>query len=386
MRATHNHPQQRFLLLLVTLFVLLACFTLPYGFTRAGASRLQTRATLTRQEPRPSPTPKPSSSAAPRRKSSKLKTIGHRLLGFLSCNAHNKSKERELSQNGMKFPADFNMSDFSIQALVQGGWVVTIDFDLETAGTVEVTFQAKDVEPFSQTFSVQNTILSSDPQRPEGQRGAAFQLPERFGKKPQPALISFKALADGPNGKVPADFELIGIGIGDKEIKSTSLNEPYFQTIGLSASAGGFLPFKDLGNRQPPMFPTKVYLPPSVRIAAVYMKPDMLAATQEGAFDYWFSSEDGFGSWRADVFRNVVVSVHGRSIHTTRAVYSVKFRNEEVVVGDNPRKPPKPRKWNVRGQPRGQYKILITAFWKVNSGPQGGKSAARLSSPPVKIY
>jgi hypothetical protein len=380
--VTHRLPRQFLLILLI----LSACFLFTPQSVLTRAARVQVREVLA-QEPGVSPTPEPSPSTPPRRKSSSLKRLGRRVLDFLSCNPANKRKTQELSRNGPQFPADYEMSDFSIEALVKGSWAVTIEYELEPDSTVSITFTAKDVEPFSQTFSTQdagpnqpNVLTTGGPQKRD------FQLPERFGEKPQAALISFRALADGPNGKRPANFQLNSLGIGDQPPDSTSTktNQRGQQTVEMNAlyikaSAQGFQPFYNFGSRL-------MMGPKAVAIVDISIRPQRIRPG--GTFNYTFSSTNFFPAGRAEYRRDVkTLRPNGTYIYGTEYVAGENF-TEPVNAGRNPQPPPieRSKKWNVR--PRvslGKYRIQVFAWNSVKARGEGGESATRISSPPVNI-
>jgi hypothetical protein len=218
----------------------------------------------------------------------------------------------------------------------------------------------------------------------------AFVLPEWFGEKPQAALISFKALADGPNGKAPADFQLNALGIGDRftNVQPTSTNQPYPQpaedTVPIKVSARSSPQFRGFGTQ--PRWPSVrvvPILPGAVRIDSVNVDPEKLAPV--GEFQYTFDASDNFSRWNADYYRKTSTLRNGRPVSSTLHVAFEKY-DELVFAGRNP-SPPRAKKWRIPKGPRfppGDYKIQVTAFLRADGGLNGGKSATRFSRP-VKI-
>lgn len=374
-----------------TLLVLAACFLLTPQIVRPRAARAQTRVGVPQEKPRVSPTPQPSPSTTPQRKSSKLKKIGQKILGFLACQADKRKKEQELSRWGMQFPAVYNESDFSIVALVKGGWAVVIEYESEQRNTASVTFTVKDVAPFTQPLPVKD----AGPNQPSAQDARVantmvFRLPERFGTTPQAALISFRALTDGPTGKVPGSFQLNAMGIGDRALESASITQPGRQTVERGAlqvkiAARGFQPLDNFGS-------WRAGTPKGVAIVDINITPtpDRVSSRRGGAFDYYFVSTNFFDVWRAEYRRNTKTpAANGGYIYGTEYVGGRNF-NEPVSAGPNPQPPPprKAKRWSIRGGGRfspGQYKIMVCAWYKVDDFKRGGEAAAKISGS-ANIY
>jgi len=59
------------------------------------------------------------------------------------------------------------------------------------------------------------------------QKEMMFTIPARFGKTPQAALISIKAIPDDPREKKPVDFQLYAMGMGDEAVGSVPINASY---------------------------------------------------------------------------------------------------------------------------------------------------------------
>lgn len=328
-----------------------------------------------------SPTPQPSPSPAPQWKKKTAGTTLRRIFHFLACNAAKQTKEQELFQTGMQFPAQYDSSEFSIIALVKQNWAVNLEYELAPGATATITFTVKDIEPFSQTLPAR--VIGPGPANslPGESQISAFRLPERFGEKPQAALISLRAIA-GARG-TPAGFHFYALGIGDRPPQPASTEQPDLQTDGMNA-----VQVKMAWPGVPPLYESRrgpASLPQAVRIEKVNVTPDVIPIKQGGEFNYTFVSTDKFGAWRADYYKNIQEVRNGKTIQGTHRVRQVKF-NELVIAGLNP-VPPTSKKWEIKKRgpvPRGDYKIQVTAHVAANGGSEAGKSASRCSDP-IKI-
>lgn len=312
-------------------------------------------------------------------------------MDFLTCNSANKRKTQELSRTGPQFPAEYDMSDFSIEALVKGNWSVSVEYELEPGSTASMTFTAKDVEPFSQILSTQNV----GPNQPSvsstgGPQKLTLQIPERFGKNPRAALISFRASPNDPNGQRPVNFQLISIGIGTQPLGSTTTSQHGHQNVEMNAlyikaSAQGFQPLYNFGSGLT-FAPVAVAIPGAVAIVEINVTPQRIRSG--GTFNYNFSSTNFFPAGRAEYRRDVrILRPGGVYVYGTEYVAGENF-NEPVNAGRNPQPPPieRAKRWNVRrGVSAGKYRIQVFAWNSVRARGEGGESASRISSPPVDI-
>lgn len=118
-----------------------------------------------------------------------------------------------LAKIGPVIPAIFNMSNFTVQGLVQGkGWLIAIDYELEADSTAEVTITTRKAK---QPFVIQ---LS-----PAERKEVIRELPEEFGDKPQLGELSFRAFKTGPGEKKLARFFLYGLAVGRKGVAVGSI-------------------------------------------------------------------------------------------------------------------------------------------------------------------
>ncbi len=206
-----HHRQRSFPL---ALFVLAACFLALSQFA------LRVQAGIAAQEQGVSPSPQPSASPSSAPKAAKGRSTLRKILGFLKCNRHKELKERELYRTGAQLPRSFNMSDFSFTAFVKGNWPVVVNFELEARSSATITFEVKDVQPFIQELTATGT----------GQpREVLFNLPERFGDKPQAALITIKAVNTSQGAGQLASFRLYAFGAGPQAVGSVTIDEVDFQ-------------------------------------------------------------------------------------------------------------------------------------------------------------
>lgn len=382
-----THRSRKFSLL--SLFLFFSCLlTISECAFRARA--VQAREGPNPPAPQVSPAPQSSPTPLSLRKPRTAGTTLRRIFDFLKCNAAKQTKEQELFQTGMQFPANYDAGEFSIIALVKKDWAVNFEYELEPGATATITFTVKDIAPFSQSLPPSVIGPSQTNLPPGGPQISAFRLPERFGPKPQAALISFRATTVASNGTLPANLKIYAIGIGDRAPKPTSTGQPARQTDVMNAvqvkmSYPDFQPLYDLGSS--PMLAHRTYdvSPQAVRIEAVNVTPGLIPIKQGGEFDYTFVSDDKFGAWRADYWRNIEVVRKGKTIQGTHRVRGEWF-NELVIAGLNPI-PPKSKKWKIKrlgSTPPGEYKIQVTAHLAANAGSEAGKAATRFSDP-VKI-
>jgi hypothetical protein len=356
---------------ILALSIFLGCLITISHYTSASPLS-QTPAGDVGAKPGASPTPQPSpvlSALTP----AKVSTLG-KLLKFLKCERAKRTKEQELSLTGPQFPHNYDDNDFSIVALVQGEWEVDVEYELELEGNAVITFTIIGGKDFSVEL-------------PTGAGGVAeklaFVLPAWFGAKPQPALISFKALGDGPNGLVPADFQLKALGIGGRFTNlPTSTSQPdEANAFPLKVSTRSTQQFQAFATGASwPSVSVPNVLPGAVRIDSVNVDPGTL--TPVGEFQYSFDSSDDFSRWNADYYRKIRTVRNGRSVSSTVHMAFDKY-NELVFAGRNP-SPPSLKKWKIPKGPRfpaGEYKIQVTAFLRADGGPNGGKSATRFSRP-----
>jgi hypothetical protein len=336
-----------------------------------------------RSQPGPSPTPLPSLAVLEPAKIGKLR----RWLNFLKCDAAKKTKEQELSKTGPQFPPDYDASDFSFVALTKGAWDVVLDFELAPDSTVTVTFQVKNVAPYSETASTNSSSAVSPNIQGAGIPVAiSFRLPERSGEVgPQATLISFQATTKSSGGKVPAYFRLNAFGLGGRAL-SASTNRPGRAIDASDATARLTSPYlKASFSNFPSSREGFGSLPaaPSAAITAVNIQYPQVKAKPGASVNYNFVSGREFGAWRADYLRD---EKKPSGAHTLKLSGSDSYL-QRVTPGPNPTPPPQPRfrSWEVKRVPRGQYKVMVSAWWTVTQLQQGGESAARVSSSFVNI-
>jgi hypothetical protein len=326
----------------------------------------------TLQQPAASPTPM--SNPLPAQLRPKEISALRRVFDFLKCNAAKLTKEQELYRSGPQFPLNYDDNDFSFVALVKGKWDVTIEYQLDLESTAYITFVVKDAKPFSQElYSAPNDLNS----KVGGIHRVNFQLPEEFGDKPQPALISFKATVDESQGKVLAGFQLYSLGIGNRFTFSPqpkSISRPDTEFTVRDANPALPVSYRDvLPNEAPVGFG-------AVEIEKIDVAPDALVPA--GMFKYTFDSTDPFSRWNADYHRKTKQFRNGRYVLGTQHLQTIRH-NELVFAGRNPR-PPGLKEWQItRGKQfgHGEYKIQVTAFLRADAGENGGKSATRFSRP-----
>jgi hypothetical protein len=131
-----------------------------------------------------------------------------------------KSEAEMISKSGPLFPAIFNMSNFTMRALMKGDWPVVFDYELERESTAIITISGKNAR---QPFVIE--LPPTNDQRAEVIR----RLPAEFGQKLQVGQLSFQAFKTGPEGRQPAHFYLHGIGMGPAAVGSMVINQLHFQ-------------------------------------------------------------------------------------------------------------------------------------------------------------
>jgi hypothetical protein len=162
---------------------------------------------------RPAPGVSPTPSPSPEWKPKKPGPLRRVFLHFLKCKLHQLAKEAELYQTGPQFPRSYNTNDFSFAALVQGGWRGVVLYKLPTNSSLIIAIEVMNVETFFQKLEGTGS-----------QQEMMFTIPARFGKKPQAALISIKAIPDDPREKQPVDFQLYAMGMGDEAVGSVPID------------------------------------------------------------------------------------------------------------------------------------------------------------------
>ena len=370
MAILHQHPRG----LLLLIFIAFA-FLLVVSQSAREANFAHAEGITTLQQPEASPTPmsKPLPRELRPKKIGALRTV----FDFLSCNAARLTKEQELYRSGPQFPLNYDDNDFSFVALVKGGWEVTIEYQLDLDSTASITFVAKDAEPFSEELhSAPNQVNS----KVGGVRRLTIRLPDEFSNKPRPALISFKATVNGSQGKEPAGFELLSLGIGNRftfNPKSNSTNPPAAESMTKDSLKRGLaqpVSYREVLSAGAPESQG------AVEITRIDVAPDALVPA--GTFNYTFESTDKFSQWKADYHRKTRQLRNGRNVLGTQHLQTVPF-NELVFAGHNPQ-PSGSKAWQITKSKRfvpGEYKIQVTAFLRADAGDDAGKMATRLSQP-----
>ena len=162
---------------------------------------------------RPAPGVSPTPSPSPEWKPKKPGPLRRVFLHFLKCKLHQLAKEQELYETGPQLPHSYNTNDFSFAALVQGGWPGVVLYKLPTRSSLIIAVEVMNVETFFQKLEGTGS-----------QQEVMFTIPARFGKKPQAALISIKAIPDNPREKDPLDFQLYAMGMGDEAVGSVPID------------------------------------------------------------------------------------------------------------------------------------------------------------------
>jgi len=122
-----------------------------------------------------------------------------------------------IATSGPAFPAIFNMSNFSVEAFVQGGWPMVICYELESNSTATLT-----IGDGKHSFVIQ--LPSTQDQPGEVIR----QIPTEFGPAPVVGVLSFNALKDGPEPREFARFFPCGLGLGPRAVGSMVIDRLEF--------------------------------------------------------------------------------------------------------------------------------------------------------------
>jgi hypothetical protein len=133
-----------------------------------------------------------------------------------------KSDAKALSESGPQFLAEYLLSNFSARVFVRGGAPMVVEYQLgnEAAATVTLTVKTKKDE---QTFTRRLEPTGGEVKH------EVFRLPEAFGKKPAVATLSVKAENKDPARQEPPDFEVYGLGMGEKAVGSMVIEGLSFQ-------------------------------------------------------------------------------------------------------------------------------------------------------------
>lgn len=133
-----------------------------------------------------------------------------------------KSDAKVLSESGPQFLAEYLLSNFSARVFVRAGAPMVVEYRLgnEAAATVTLTVKTKKDE---QTFTHRLEPTGGEV------RQVVFRLPEAFGKKPAVATLSVKAENTDPGNQQPPDFEVYGLGMGEKAVGSMVIERLSFQ-------------------------------------------------------------------------------------------------------------------------------------------------------------
>lgn len=127
-----------------------------------------------------------------------------------------KSDVKKVAESGPKIAAAFSLSDFTFDALVDGGWPLYFDYELEQPGLVRLTINVKKVGSVPFVFK-----------RGAGRHEELVRIPASLASRPAVASYSIKAVSDDTPGATPISIDINALAVG-KAVGSSGLTQLRF--------------------------------------------------------------------------------------------------------------------------------------------------------------
>lgn len=123
---------------------------------------------------------------------------------------------KKAARSGPGLAAAFNLSDFTFDALVDGGWPVYFDYEIEQPGLVMLTINVKKGGSAPYVFK-----------RGAGRHEELVRVPASLAGKPAVASYSIKAVSDDTPGATPISIDVNALAVG-KAVGSSGLTQLQF--------------------------------------------------------------------------------------------------------------------------------------------------------------